>query len=110
MFKKVLLIISVFLFISCSLFEKDEIRDFSTESWINNPNERYEMAEDLLSNYLYIGMSKIEVTNLLGDTHYEYDNKFEYKMGSSGLGRVYFLYIEFDYELVKDFYKEKRYL
>lgn len=56
MFKKVFLIIVAYLFLSCSLFENDRVRDFSTDSWINNPRDRYEMSDDLLSNHLYVGI------------------------------------------------------
>ncbi len=110
MFKKVLILLSISIFFSCSLFDKDEVRDFNKESWVNSPSERYEMADDLLDNHLFVGMSKNEVISLLGDTYYEYQTKFEYNMGSSGYDWVYLLYIEFETESVINFYKEKAFL
>jgi len=54
------------LLAACSLFV-DTSRPFSKESWQNDADYRYEMINDLRNNYLFIGMEKTEVINLLGE-------------------------------------------
>ena len=61
---------------------------FSSYKWINNPENRNEMLNSLEDKYKLIGMSKIELTGLLGnpddiDTmpNDEYDSQLIYYVG-----------------------------
>ena len=58
-------LLSVLIF-SCSIFGENK-RNFNKESWANNAEHRYEMLDDLCENYIYIGMSRKEVLDLLGE-------------------------------------------
>ncbi len=81
----------LFLVTSCNLVELNLMRDFSKESWKNNPSERYLMSTDLQENHLPEGMLKAEVVNLLGEhttTYYDSPSNCqisEYDMGSTDL-------------------------
>lgn len=43
-----------------------EKHSFSTEKWVNIPDERALFVNDLLSDYRLIGMSENEILDLLG--------------------------------------------
>lgn len=40
---------------------------FSTEKWLNNPDERTAIVDDLMKKYELVGMNAQEVTALLGE-------------------------------------------
>ena len=42
-------------------------RDFSKEAWLNEPNKRVELINDLLKNYEIKGKTREEIIALLGD-------------------------------------------
>jgi hypothetical protein len=66
-------------FFSVSYYPKT---DFNKQEWNENKEERYKMSNDLIKNELLIGKSKIEVSELLGDDFYSYDeNHIAYDLG-----------------------------
>lgn len=40
---------------------------FSTERWLNDPDNRTAIVDDLLENYPLVGMTEQEILDLLGD-------------------------------------------
>lgn len=78
--KKIVLVITSLIFVSCSLFQ-DNSRKFSKESWNNDPDHRYEMVNDLKNNYLFIGMDRTDVIELLGEPD---SNDTAYYLGYPG--------------------------
>lgn len=63
---------------------------FNEAEWTNNPSERYELTGDLIESELLIGLTKDEVTELLGNYDYAYDeNHWAYDIGHvSGLFNI----------------------
>lgn len=109
---KNIVIISIILLLlpSCELIEINMLKDFSKETWIKNPSERYLMRWDLQENYLYEGMLKTEVIDLLGEPDATYNDSVtndpisEYDMGSSKL-TSYALCIVYRNDIVINFYE-----
>lgn len=57
-----ILIIIVIIWIGFKKYNSN----FSSEKWIENPNKRVNIVDDLLNEYKFIGKSKSEVIKLLG--------------------------------------------
>jgi hypothetical protein len=59
---------------------------FTKEKWLDNPNERVRIVDNLLYRYEMVGMDKKQVINLLGednlDRYYATDDIFVYHLGS----------------------------
>lgn len=106
--KTITLLLLVILINSCELFSPEVKRSFSVESWRQYPDKRHEMSDDLIQNYLYKGMPKSEVEVLIGDPDYIYQSRYEYIMGS-GLDYTYILYLEYNNELLEEYYEEVEY-
>lgn len=79
MIKRIILTLTGMLFISCGLLSNN--RAFNKESWVNDPDNRYEMVKDLKNNYLKVGMDKTDVINLLGESE---DGDSVYYLGNDG--------------------------
>lgn len=88
-------------------------RDFTSEKWKNYPAGRSGMVEDLEKEYDFVGMSKAEVVELLGEPNnisqflyghetYEYYNHHKYDVGGRYLvnfdmnGVAFSAYYHFD--------------
>ncbi|MEP0986548.1 hypothetical protein [Ekhidna sp.] len=57
-------------------------RTFDKTTWEQKPYERYELTEDIIESELLIGLNKDEVTELLGNYDYTYDeNHWAYGIG-----------------------------
>lgn len=55
---------------------------FNEAKWKNSPSERYEITNDLISSWQLIGLTKGEVTKLLGNYEYTYgENHWAYYIG-----------------------------
>lgn len=59
---------------------------FSSEKWLNNPDGRTAIVDDLLEKYELVGMTEADVTALLGEHNNDYgyfnaDNRYVYCMG-----------------------------
>jgi len=59
---------------------------FSTAKWLNNPEERTAIVDDLLEKHELVGMSEAEVVALLGEHNNDYgyfneSNRYVYYMG-----------------------------
>lgn len=103
---KQLLLLSIILFIvGCDFYSSSENLDFNTTSWENDIDNRYKMKDDLITNYLSIGMSRESVEGLIGITSFSY-----YPLGSNSYNYTYELYIIYDVSVVTDFYIFKSYL
>lgn len=66
-----------------------EKHSFSTEKWVNIPDERALFVNDLLSDYRLIGMSENEILDLLGPNDNQMgtflqDNRYVYCLGLEG--------------------------
>lgn len=107
MYKTIFLFLASILIFSCSLFEQKTKRIFEKESWVNNKEYRHEMSDDLLENYLYVGMVESEVVILLGTPDY-ISSENEYYMGS-GLDYSYMLYIKYVNGSIFDYYEKKEF-
>lgn len=60
---------------------------FSTAKWLNNPEERTAIVDDLLEKHEFIGMTETEVVGLLGDHNNDYGyfneaGRYVYYMGA----------------------------
>ena len=60
---------------------------FSTSKWLDNPEERTAIVDDLLEKYELVGMSEENVLSLLGEPDNDYgyfnaDNRYVYYMGA----------------------------
>ena len=56
--------------------------DFNRQKWIDNKDERYEFAEDIINSKMLIGKTKTDVEKLLGNDHFkEDDNDWFYDLG-----------------------------
>ena len=65
MFKKVVAILVVAIGISVFLVSIHENR-FEQDRWQNDPFSRYKMSKDIIENKRFIGKSKTEILQLLG--------------------------------------------
>ena len=59
---------------------------FSTAKWLNYPEERTAIVNDLLEKYELVGMTEADVAALLGEPNNDYgyfnaDNRYVYYMG-----------------------------
>ena len=59
---------------------------FSTSKWLNNPEERTAIVDDLLEKHEFVGMTEADVVTLLGEPNNDYgyfnaDNRYVYYMG-----------------------------
>ncbi len=88
---------------------------FTTERWLNDPDNRTAIVDDLLANYPLIGMTEQEILDLLGKqsntSYFKADNRFVYRLGDErGLFSIdsEWLLIDFengyvvDYSLTRD--------
>lgn len=83
-----ILLFSIAAIIICCVYYKEK-HSFSTEKWINTPDERALFVNDLLTNHNLIGMSEDEILNLLGDNDnrmgtFVQDNRYVYCLGLEG--------------------------
>ena len=58
-------------------------RDFNKEKWADNVEKRYEYADDLVDNEKLIGLTRIEIKEMLGEPEYETENSMTYYIGFS---------------------------
>ena len=49
--------------------------DFNKQKWEANTEERYKMSENIIESKMLIGKTKEEITDLLGQDFYSYDEK-----------------------------------
>ncbi|WP_304507461.1 hypothetical protein [Anaerotignum sp.] len=75
----------IIIFIVFVVVRSKMIHTFSTERWVNDPQKRVDMVDNLLENHDLLGMTKEEVILLLGkDTETEYfktDGNLVYYLG-----------------------------
>lgn len=73
------LIVLIAMIFSCFMFlliKTQEKATFSTERWLEIPEKRVEMIDDLLKSQVLIGKTKTEINYLLGlETKTEYFNE-----------------------------------
>ena len=56
--------------------------DFDKQKWETNVEERYKMSEDIIESKILIGKTKEEITELLGQDFYSYNEKhIAYELG-----------------------------
>lgn len=56
--------------------------DFDKQKWETNVEERYRMSEDIIESKILIGKTKEEITKLLGQDFYSYnENHIAYELG-----------------------------
>lgn len=55
---------------------------FNTEKWLNKPNDRVYMIDNLLENHKLKGMTKAEVFKLLGHPDRKFNSKLNYFLGT----------------------------
>lgn len=72
-------VIMIWFFISTSV----EKKEFNKSSWIDNPDYRYELVDDLIVNNKLIGLTHKEVNNLLGEADYVHESITGYNIGYS---------------------------
>ena len=73
-----LAILFVVLFV-CAYYPKEA---FNRLEWINNPQERYEMSENIIESNMLIGKPKDEVIKLLGRNYFTYNEAhIAYELG-----------------------------
>lgn len=58
-------------------------RNFNKEAWTENTEKRYEYADDLVDNQKLIGLTKSEITEMLGEPDDEDENTMTYYLGIS---------------------------
>ena len=84
-FQKVAVVLIAAFFISQLLlliFEKD----FNTSEWQKNPQERYQMVDDIIESQLLIGKSYKEIMLLLGEPDITFDKtqfQIVYRLGNA---------------------------
>jgi len=84
---------------------------FSSDKWLNEPNQRTNIIDDLLQNYKLVGMTETEVLSLLGSHNNDYgylnaNNRFVYCLGPErGLFSIdsEWLLIDFTDGIVSDY-------
>ncbi|MFC4601408.1 hypothetical protein [Cohnella hongkongensis] len=80
--KKIIIsILMVLVLCSCSRFDQ--------ETWLKEPEKRYDMVSSLTSKYKLKGMTENEIIDLLGEPAEkltEPSRQFLYYIGSAGLG------------------------
>ncbi len=108
--KKIIYLLIIVTVTSCSLLKGSD-RDFDKDSWLNDVDHRYEMSDDLLDNYLYIGKAESDVVNLLGESD-EIDilsdsNKNRKYIMGYGSSHTYNLCIEFNINGISNYFEEK---
>lgn len=57
------------IFILISIISYYPSRDFDKERWHTDKEKRYELSEDLIESQMLIGLTKEEVSNVLGAEH-----------------------------------------
>ena len=72
-------IIMIWFFVSTSV----EKKEFNKSSWLENPDYRFELVDDLIVNNKLIGLSLKEVKDLLGEADYVHDTVSGYNIGYS---------------------------
>lgn len=97
------------IFVVCFSIYNHEIHKFTCEKWALYPDKRYLMVEDLLADYVFVGMSEQDVISLLGEetngsqqssfkgdhTYYDPEETLVYYIGTDMLeGRWLILSIE----------------
>lgn len=102
--KKVVLIFLIPLILGCSLADEIESRPFDSESWNNDPEHRYEMIDDLMNNYLILGISRSEVEAIIGKA------VTCYYLGSDSYRYNNELYLEYENDVLVNKYVDKSYL
>jgi len=56
--------------------------DFDKQEWVTNVKERYKMSENIIETKILIGKTKEEITKLLGQDFYSYnENPIAYELG-----------------------------
>lgn len=60
-----------------------ESKKFIKKDWAENTESRYEYVDDLIKNEKLIGLSRIELNNMLGESDYEDDSTMTFYIGYS---------------------------
>lgn len=58
-------------------------RDFDKQKWLKDEDKRYELSKDIIASKMFIGKTKLQVRQILGD---EGDNKDSFKVWTFRLG------------------------
>jgi hypothetical protein len=53
-------------------------REFTKERWIDFPEKRYELTDDIISKNIFIGKTKREIINLLADSTIDMKSNYWY--------------------------------
>lgn len=87
-------------------------RTFSTSKWLNNPEERTAIVDNLLKKHELVGMNEADVVALLGEPnndsgYFNADNRYVYYLGTKrGLISTdsEWLILDFTEGIVSDFF------
>ena len=72
-------IIMIWFLVSTSV----EKKEFNKSTWIENPDYRYELVDDLIDSNKLIGLTLEEIRGLLGEADYIHDTVSGYNIGYS---------------------------
>ena len=71
------IIITICVHFSCCLY----LKSFTFEKWSEYPYQRHIMLEDLTSKHNFIGMSKEEISDILGEPSYSWQEGSKQRVG-----------------------------
>lgn len=105
--KRTLCLLAACCLLLCGCEKSDT---FTTERWLNDPENRTAIIDDLLANYPLVGMTEQEIIDLLGKntntSYFKADNRFVYRLGDErGLMSIdsEWLLIDFENGIVADY-------
>lgn len=76
----------LFLTVIAAIAGRSVTHSFTTKKWVNSPETRTRIVDDLLADYKLVGMTEAQVEDLLGTDYnqhgyFEQENRFVYYMG-----------------------------
>ena len=105
MYSVISILIYIFVVIGTHMVAEYQFKSFSLEKWTTYPYQRYRMLDDMTSKYNFIGMSRENVMEILGNPDFTHiqdsDGKIEYIIKSAFLDQQ-FVRFSIDDEVVKD--------
>ena len=103
--KLFVLSVAVILIAVCYLVLSSVDSGFTKERWLNYPDARYKMIDDIERNNLLIGKTQKEVQELLGEPENEWERDFE-----DGYYNYYKYYIGREHEIFEMMWEPDMYL
>lgn len=90
--------LAILLFLLCSFFIYKYQHTFTSEKWINNPNNRVQIVDDMLKKNNLVGMNITEIKLLLGEeTHEGSQSSFKISNNSLDPNSTLTYYLGVDY-------------